>query len=179
MFYVNLNAAPFLAAFSNHYRAPRPSQPSRTSCSGRRATQSGCACSATDLNRGAKNKKAGADGRLYGGIEPAQVTAAKCLTFGQRRGKAAHRPANPGRIHPPSQETGEVRSPRDARHRRANLQVPTRAGAEDKNDSSSYRIFRPSFLRSLFFSRVRPRTILCHPDPCPRAEARDPSGKGL
>src|SRR5258708_22652469 len=89
MFYVNLNAAPFLAAFSNHYRAPRPSQPSRTSCSGRRATQSGCACSALDLNRVAHNKKAVADARLYGGIETAQVTAAKCSL---RSGDAAGRP---------------------------------------------------------------------------------------
>jgi hypothetical protein len=47
-------------------------------------------------------KKAVADARLYGGIETAQVTAAKCLVdparvalekTRQRRGKATHRPA--------------------------------------------------------------------------------------
>src|SRR4029077_13532586 len=48
----------------------------------------------------------------------------------QGRGKAAPRARIRGQIHPPSQETGEVRSPRDVSRRQANLQIPTRAGVE-------------------------------------------------
>jgi hypothetical protein len=45
------------------------------------------------------------------------------------RGKAAQGPFTTGQIPPPSQETGEVRSLRDAPHRQANLQAPNACGS--------------------------------------------------
>jgi hypothetical protein len=47
----------------------------------------------------------------------------------RRRGKAAQRPATQGQIPPPSQETGEVRSPRASPYHRANLQAPNACGS--------------------------------------------------
>jgi vitamin B12 transporter len=71
-----------------------------------------------------------------------QATAAN-RSFGQRRGKAPHRPCHRAEA-PPSQETGEVRSLCGSFHRQASLQAPTRAGVEEK--------MKTTFLRSLLLA---------------------------
>jgi vitamin B12 transporter len=61
------------------------------------------------------------------------------ITNGHRHGKARSGSVHPGPTLPPSQETGEVRSLHHAVHGQANLQAPTRAGAEERMTTTPLR----------------------------------------
>ena len=113
------------------------------------------ACFLLAQHAGATNKKAVADARLYGGITLRRSLRRSAWPFvkaRRRRGKARAQAPHQGRTPRQARRPAKFAA-RAISNRRANLQAPTRAGAEDKNelDSSSCRFSCFSHIRRQLF----------------------------